>query len=34
MKAILEAGKDVQKLAVKYGTNQDISTENENTFNG
>ena len=34
MKAILEAGKDVQKLAVKYGTNQDISTDNENSFNG
>ena len=34
MKAILEAGKDVQKLAVKYGTNQNIESENENTFNG
>ena len=34
MKVILEAGKDVQKLAVKYGTNQKIEEENENTFNG
>lgn len=34
MKAILEAGKNVQKLAVKYGTNQNIESENENTFNG
>lgn len=34
MKAILEAGKDVQKLAVKYGTNQNIESENEKTFNG
>lgn len=34
MKAILEAGKDIQKLAVKYGTNQNIESENENTFNG
>ena len=34
MKAILEAGENVQKLAVKYGTNQNIESENENSFNG
>ena len=34
MKAILEAGENVQKLAVKYGTNQNIELENENSFNG
>lgn len=34
MKEILEAGKDVQKMAVKYGTNQDIQMNDENTFNG
>lgn len=34
MKEILEAGKEVQKMAVKYGTNQDIQIDDENTFNG
>ena len=34
MKAILEAGENVQKLAVKYGTNQNIESENKNSFNG
>ena len=31
MKAILDAGKDVQKMAVKFGTNQEIG---DNSFNG
>ncbi|MBC6713582.1 hypothetical protein [Treponema sp. Marseille-Q3903] len=32
MRSILDAGKNVQKMAVKYGTNQDI--QNEESFNG
>ena len=31
MKAILDAGKDVQKMAVKFGTNKEIG---DNSFNG
>ena len=34
MKEILKAGKNVQRMAVKYGTNQDLQQENENSFNG
>lgn len=32
MRSILDAGKNVQKMAVKYGTNQDI--QSEESFNG
>ena len=34
MKAILESGENVQKLAVKYGTNQNIESENGKNDSG
>ena len=34
MKEILETGRKVQKMAVKYGTNKDIQMDNEDSFNG
>jgi len=34
MKEILDTGKNVQKMSVKYGTSQDIEKNNEHTFNG